>query len=284
MNQKWHWKVSESERNATYESGWEAGSLIGILGAYGDLLFDKSANDTAAEFVRAKIREAVDDPGIAETLSPDDYPFGTKRPCLDTNYYATFNRDNVCLVDLRKTPIVRMTPRGIETSEQEYQFDSIVYATGFDAMTGAITRIDVRGRSGKTLKETWQGGPRTYLGLCMAGFPNLYAITGPGSPSVLSNMMVSIEQHVDWVADCLVYLRDHGYQSIEPTIEAETAWGEHVVEAGNATLYPLAKSWYMGANVKGKTQVFLPYIGGVGPYREKCDDVAANGYEGFILK
>jgi cyclohexanone monooxygenase len=275
--------VSEEERAATFQAGWEAGNLVALIGAYDDILFDKEANDTAAEFIRNKIRGIVDDPEVAETLCPKDYPVGTKRPCLDTNYYATFNRPNVRLVDLRKTPIERITPAGLDTSEESFEFDVIVYATGFDAMTGSLVAVDVRGVGGVSLKEAWADGPMTYLGLAVAGFPNFYTVTGPQSPSVLSNMMVSIEQHVDWIADCMAYMRDNGYQTIEATPEAQLAWVEHSNELGEATLYPLANSWYMGANVPGKPRVFLPYIGGVGVYREKCDEVVANGYEGFKL-
>ena len=276
-------EVSEEERADTYQTGWDAGNLVALIGAYGDILFDKAANDTAAEFIRNKIRDIVEDPEVAETLCPKDYPVGTKRPCLDTEYYATFNRPNVRLVDLRKTPITQMTPVGLDTTEESFEFDVVVYATGFDAMTGSLVAVDVRGVGGVSLKEAWADGPMTYLGLAVTGFPNFYTVTGPQSPSVLSNMMVSIEQHIDWIADCMGHMRDNGYQTIEATPEAQLAWVEHSNELGEATLYPLANSWYMGANVPGKPRVFLPYIGGVGVYREKCDEVAANGYEGFKL-
>jgi cyclohexanone monooxygenase len=275
--------VSEEERAETYEAGWGAGHLVALIGAYDDILFDKAANDTAAEFIRNKIRDIVDDPEVAETLCPKDYPVGTKRPCLDTDYYATFNRPNVRLVDLRKTPITQITPAGLDTTEESFEFDAMVYATGFDAMTGSLVAVDVRGVGGASLKEAWTDGPMTYLGLAVAGFPNFHTVTGPQSPSVLSNMMLSIEQHVDWIADCMAYMRDNGYQTIEATPEAQLAWVEHSNELGEQTLYPLANSWYMGANVPGKPRVFLPYIGGVAIYREKCDEVAANGYEGFKL-
>jgi cation diffusion facilitator CzcD-associated flavoprotein CzcO len=276
-------EVSEEERQSTYQAGWDAGSLVGLIGAFGDVLFDKAANDTAAEFIRAKIRATVTDPEVAEALCPYDYPVGTKRPCLDTGYYETFNRPDVRLVDLRRTPITEIVPAGIRVGDEVIEVDAIVYATGFDAMTGSFTRVDIRGVGGVELKEEWADGPMTYLGLAVAGFPNFWSVTGPQSPSVLSNMMVSIEQHVDWIADCLIHLRDNGYATIEARPEAQTGWVEHSTELGNQTLYPLANSWYMGANVPGKPRVFLPYIGGVGPYREKCDEVAANGYEGFKL-
>jgi cation diffusion facilitator CzcD-associated flavoprotein CzcO len=276
-------EVSEDVRTARYQAGWEAGNLVAILGAYTDTLVDKAANDTAAEFIRQKIRDTVHDPELAETLTPRSFPFGTKRPCLDSGYYDTFNKENVHLVDLRKTPLVEITGKGVRTSEREYEFDAIVFATGFDAMTGALAAIDIRGRDGVALKEKWGEGPRTYLGLAVAGFPNLFTITGPSSPSVLSNMMVSIEQHVDWITDAIAHLREQGKAAIEPTVEAEDGWVAHVEEVGNYTLFPTADSWYMGSNVPGKPRVFMAYIGGVGVYRERCDEVAAQGYEGFRL-
>jgi cyclohexanone monooxygenase len=274
--------VTADEREREYEKRWQRGGL-GFSAAYSDILVSQDANDTAAEFFRKKIRAIVKDPTVAAALTPTDYPLGTKRLCVDTDYYATFNRDNVTLVDLRKTPLEAITPRGVRTRDAEYDVDSLVFATGFDAMTGALLKIDIRGRGGLTLREKWSAGPRTYLGLAVAGFPNLFTITGPGSPSVLSNMIVSIEQHVDWIADCLVHLRAGGHARIEATPEAEEAWVAHVNEVGHMTLYPLAKSWYMGANVPGKPRIFMPYIGGVGVYRQKCDEVAAAGYAGFTL-
>ena len=275
-------EVSAEERLREYEGRWSRGGL-GFNATFADLLTSKDANDTAAEFFRAKIRAAVRDPAVAETLSPRHYPVGTKRLCVDTDYYDTFNRDNVTLIDLRTAPIEAITPTGLRTRDEAYALDSLVFATGFDAMTGALLSIDVRGRAGQPLRHKWAEGPRTYLGLAVAGFPNLFAITGPGSPSVLSNMIVSIEQHVDWIADCLVYLREHDRTAIEATVAAEDTWVAHVNEVGNATLYPLANSWYMGANIPGKPRIFMPYIGGVGVYRQFCDDVAAKGYEGFAL-
>jgi cation diffusion facilitator CzcD-associated flavoprotein CzcO len=276
-------EVAEEVRTTTYQDGWDAGNLVAILASYTDTLTNKDANDTAAEFVRSKIRSIVKDPEVAETLSPRSFPFGTKRPCLDTGYYDTFNKEHVTLVDIRKTPLVEITETGVRTSEAEYEVDAIIFATGFDAMTGALLAVDIRGRDGLSLREKWAEGPRTYLGLGVAGFPNLFTITGPSSPSVLSNMIVSIEQHVDWITDCIEHLRDRDIAEIEPTVEAEDGWVEHVEEVGNMTLYPTADSWYMGSNVPGKPRVFMAYIGGVGVYRQRCDEVAANGYEGFAL-
>jgi cyclohexanone monooxygenase len=274
--------VSEEERQREYEKRWNRGGL-GFGATFADLLTDKAANDTAAEFFRAKIRSVVRNPEVAEALVPRDYPLGTKRLCVDTNYYDTFNRDNLTLIDIRKNPIGALTPHGVQTRDAHYAVDSIVFATGFDAMTGALVNIDIRGRAGESLRQKWEAGPRTYLGIGVAGFPNLFLVTGPGSPSVLSNMIVSIEQHVDWIADCLTYLRENDRESIEATVEAEDAWVEHVNEVGHMTLYPQANSWYMGANVPGKPRVFMPYIGGVGTYRQTCDEIAAKGYEGFEI-
>jgi cation diffusion facilitator CzcD-associated flavoprotein CzcO len=276
-------EADPEERWETYREGFERGNLVGMMLSYNDLLTNKEANDTAAEYVRYRIREIVEDPDVAEALSPRDHPIATKRPCLDTNYYATYNRPNVDLVNLRTTPLVEITENGLRTSAREYEFDSIVFATGFDAMTGALLAFDIEGRDGTLLCDKWAAGPRTYLGLSTAGFPNMFIITGPGSPSVLSNMMVSIEQHVEWIGDCIRHLRDEGAKAIEATTEAEDDWVDHVNEVGNTTLYPTANSWYMGSNVPGKPRVFMPYIGGVGVYRQTCDDVAAKGYEGFTI-
>jgi cyclohexanone monooxygenase len=265
-----------------FEVRWEQGGFH-LLEAYNDLMAKKEANDVVAEFVRQKIREVVKDPETAEKLLPRDYPLGTKRICIDTDYFETYNRDNVTLVDIRNSPIEEITPRGLRTGGQEYEFDAIVFATGFDAMTGALLSMDIQGRDGTSLRDVWAAGPRTYLGLSVAGFPNLFTITGPGSPSVLSNMIMSIEQHVDWIADALVYLRDRGLATIEATAEAQDAWVDHVNELASLTLFPMANSWYLGANIPGKPRVFMPYVGGLGLYTEKCNQVAAGGYEGFNL-
>jgi len=274
--------VSETERQRVYERRWDEGGTY-FMAAFNDLATSQQSNDTAAAFVRNKIREIVKDPQVAELLAPKDYPIGTKRICVDTDYFETFNRDNVTLVDVRHAPIEEITSAGLATGGRSYEFDSIVFATGFDAMTGTLFKIDIRGRGGRTLKDKWEAGPRTYLGLMAEGFPNLFMITGPGSPSVLSNMMVSIEQHVDWVTDCLEHLRQRGLRSVEPLRRAEDDWVAHVNEVAYQTLYPKAASWYMGANIPGKPRLFMPYIGGVGAYRERCDQVARDGYAGFAL-
>ena len=273
--------VSPEERDQVYEARWQEGKIVSVLTAYGDLVLSKEANDTAADFVRRKIREKVKDPKLAEDLIPTDHPVGAKRPCMDTDYFETFNEPHVDLVNLRRTPIVEITPRGARTTEGEIELDALVFATGFDALTGTLVRLDIEGENGQTLKSKWADGPVSYLGLTVAGFPNFFTITGPSSPSVLSNMMVSIEQHVDWVADCLINLREQGLATIEPTPASEEEWRAHVEATGNRTVYPLANSWYMGANVPGKPRVFLAYIGGVGTYRAVCDTIAAFGYDGF---
>ena len=275
-------EVSTEERNRVYEEGWNRGST-GLTRAFKDILSNKDANETMSEFVREKIRNTVKDPQVAALLTPTDHFIGTKRICLDSDYYETYNRTNVELVDVRKQPIQEITPKGISTTEKEYELDAIVFATGYDAVTGAVLNIDIRNRDGLTLAQKWTAGPRTYLGLMTAGLPNLFLITGPGSPSVLTNMITSIEHHVEWITDCLAYLRDQGIQRMEADSAYEDRWVEHVNEVANTTLFPLADSWYTGANIPGKPRVFLPYIGGHGNYRMKCADVAFKGYEGFKL-
>ena len=272
----------DNERRAKYESRWQRGGLT-FLSVYNNLALDQAANDTAANFVREKITEIVKDPETAKRLQPNDHPIGSKRICIDTDYYAAFNRPNVTLADIRSNPIEEITENAVRVGGKDYEIDALVLATGFDAMTGSVAKIDIRGRDGRTLNQKWAEGPRTYLGLMSAGFPNLFVITGPGSPSVLSNMIVSIEQHVDWIADCLGYMRDRGLDTMEAQIDAEDKWVAHVNEVAYATLYPQANSWYMGANIPGKPRIFMPYIGGVGPYRKICNDVAAKGYEGFVM-
>jgi cation diffusion facilitator CzcD-associated flavoprotein CzcO len=276
-------EVSAAERTAAFEGAWEQGGFMFSQGTFYDLVVNEEANQTAADFVRSKISEIVHDPAVAEMLKPRTFPFGTKRLPLDTNYYETFNRPNVTLVDLRATPIEEITGTGIRTTAGEYDLDVIVYATGFDALTGPLFALGIQGRHGKALAEAWADGPKTYLGLSVPDFPNLFTITGPGSPSVLSNMPVSIEQHVEWISDCLAYLREHGMDTIEARPDAMESWTEHVQQVAGHTLFPKAASWYMGANIPGKPRLFLPYIGGVGLYRDKCEAIAADGYEGFEL-
>ena len=275
--------VAPQERQRIYEEKWQEGGSISFLYSFTDLLVSRQANETAAEFVRQKIRGIVRDPEVAELLAPKDHPIGTKRLCLDTQYYETFNRENVTLVDARRTPLEEVTGTGLRTSEAEYEFDAIVFATGFDAMTGALMEIDVRNGTGGSLGEAWSSGPRTYLGLMVAGFPNLFLITGPQSPGVKTQMILSIEQHVDWIADCLAHLHSHGLNRVEADQPAQDAWVEHVNEVANATLYPLANSWYMGANIPGKTRVFMPYVGGVPAYTRKVNEAVRKGYAGFVL-
>ncbi|HEY8290486.1 MAG TPA: NAD(P)/FAD-dependent oxidoreductase, partial [Acetobacteraceae bacterium] len=276
--------VTEEERQRAYEAKWAEGGSISFLYSYTDLLVNKTSNDTASEFVRQKIRGTVRNPAVAEILAPKDHPIGTKRLCLDTNYYETYNRNNVSLVDIKNDPITEITASGLRTRDREFgPFDAIVFATGFDAMTGALREIDVRVQGGATLADEWQAGPQTYLGLMMAGFPNMFVITGPGSPSVKTQMILAIEQHTDWIADCLHHLRAHGYGRIEADRRAQETWVRHVNDVADSTLYPLANSWYVGANIPGKPRVFMPYVGGFAGYKQKCDAVAGSGYEGFVL-
>jgi cyclohexanone monooxygenase len=270
--------VGPDERARAYQMRWEQGGLP-FLWAFNDLLIDRRANDTAADFVLGKIHEIVADQAVADLLSPANV-IGCKRLCVDTGYYATFNRENVELVDVSTAP-VEITAQGVRTGGRDFAFDRLVFATGFDAMTGALLRIDIRGRGGRSLGDAWAEGPRTFLGLGVAGFPNLFLISGPGSPSVLTNMVVSIEQNVNWIADCLGYLDRHGYQCIEAEPSAQQEWVGHVNGVAGLTLYPTCNSWYLGANVPGKPRVFMPLIG-FPPYAEKCDEVAAQGYAGFI--
>lgn len=276
-------EVDADERRKIYEAAWDTGGFAFFYGSFQDVAVDRRANDTASEFIRSKIREIVDDPETAEKLVPVDHPFSSKRALIDTNYFETYNRDNVTLVDIRHSPIQEITPKGIRTEDGEYDLDIIVFATGFDAMTGAFNRIDIQGRGGEKLKEKWADGPKTYLGVASAGFPNFFMITGPGSPSVLSNMPVSIEQHVEWISDAIEYMHERGIATMEADSEAESEWVAHVNELAEQTLYMLADSWYLGANIPGKPRVFMPYPGGVGTYRQKCNEVTEAGYEGFKL-
>ena len=276
-------EVTAEERLETYEAGWAGGGFGFLFGSFKDLTTDRRANDTVSEFIRSKIREMVKDPETVEKLLPTDHPFTSKRALIDTNYFDTYNRENVELVDIRHSPIQEITPKGIRTEDEEFEFDMIVFATGFDAMTGTFFKMDIRGRNDVALKDKWSEGPKTYLGLQVAGFPNMFMITGPGSPSVLSNMPVSIEQHIGWIGDFLQYMREHDIEAAEANADAEAAWVSHVNEAAEPTMFMLANSWYLGANIPGKPRVFMPYAGGVGNYRKKCNEVADNGYEGFIL-
>ena len=275
-------QANEAERLAEYERRWVKGG-VNFVHSFNNLMIDEASNTTAADFVRAKIRACVRDPEVAERLTPRDHPLGSKRICIDTDYFEAFNRDNVALVDVRRDPIERITPTGIRTGEAEHAVDDIVFATGYDALTGALSAIDIRGVGGGTLKVKWAAGPRSYLGLMSAGFPNLFVITGPGSPSVLVNMVIGIEQHVDWIADCLAHLREHGFSRIDADAAAEQRWGAHVDATAQRTLFPRANSWYMGANIPGKPRQFMLYVQKIGVYRKECDAAAQQGYEGFHL-
>lgn len=274
--------VDAEERERIFEAAWQRGGA-GFTRCFSDLLTSAKANEFASEFVRNKIRTIVQDPQVADLLCPRDYPLGAKRICVDTNYYATFNRPNVRLVDVRRAPIRGLVDDGLRTSEQSYELDDLVFATGYDAVTGALLDMSIRGEGGLKLQDKWSAGPETYLGLMTAGFPNLFFITGPGSPSVLSNMVLSIEQHVDWIAKCVGFLVSSGKRAIEATAEAEREWTQHVAAAADRTLFPRAASWFLGANVPGKPRVFLPYAGGVDAYGQKCREVEQSGYPGFHL-
>jgi cation diffusion facilitator CzcD-associated flavoprotein CzcO len=273
--------VSAQEREREYEARWQAGGLP-FLAAYADLMFDADANKTVADFVRNKIRAIVRDTAVADLLVPRNI-IGCKRLCIDTGYYDTFNRDNVSLVDISDTPVEAITENGVSIDGRVYEVDAIVSATGFDAMTGALLKIDIRGSGGVALRDKWRDGPRAYLGLALAGFPNLFMITGPGSPSVISNMLPAIEQHVNWITECIGYMRANGLGRIEAQGFAEDAWVAHVGEVADMSLRSTCSSWYVGANVPGKPRVYMPYIGGVPAYAQKCEEVASAGYDGFVL-
>jgi cyclohexanone monooxygenase len=274
--------LPEAERRAVLEDYWKRGGTQ-FFGAFTDLFSDLDANEAAADFVRRYIRQVVKDPAVAELLIPKDHPIGVKRPPMDDDYYATFNRENVSLVDIRSAPITGIRGRTLFTTEGSYELDALVLATGFDAITGALLAIDVKGRDGISLREAWAKGARTYLGLGIAGFPNLFTITGPLSPSVLANMPTAVEQHVDWIADCMRFMRDEGLSRIEPGEAAQDAWVDHVAEVADGTLYARSNSWYFGSNIPGKPRQFGVYVGGFGAYKRRCDAIAESGYEGFEL-
>ncbi len=277
-------EASAEERRAQYEAKWAEGGSISFLFSYTDLLTDEDANKTASDFVRDKIRATVNDPETAELLCPNDHPIGTKRLILDSGYYETYNRDNVTLVNARKAPIAEITESGIRTEDgRHYEVDAIAFAIGFDAMTGAMKEIDIATSDGNTIRDKWEVGPQTYLGLMINGFPNLFMVTGPQSPGVKSQMILSCEQHVDFIADCISHMRAEGQAMIEPTAGAEAEWVQHTIEVGDSTLYPLANSWYTGSNIPGKPRVFMPYVAGVHKYTEKLNEVVEGGYEGFVL-
>jgi len=276
-------ETAQEDIDADLEKRWSYGGLPAFVASFPDTLFETAAADKIGDFVRDKIRQRVKDPQVAELLCPKGYPFASKRLCVDIDYFETYNRDNVRLVDLNATPIEAVTETGVRTTAELVEVDAIVLATGFDAMTGSLSRIDIRGRDGASLKEKWAEGTKTYLGLMNAGFPNLFTITGPGSPSVMSNMPTSIEQHVDWIAQTMVDLEARGASTIEPLPESEEIWTAHNTEVADMTIYVHANNWYLGANIPGKPRVFMPYLGGVGAYRNICDEVRERNYEGFAI-
>ena len=274
--------VTPAAREAEYWRRWNQGG-VNFVHSFNDLMVNEASNDTIAEFVRQRIRETVRDPQTAEDPCPNDHPLGTKRICVDIGYFETYNRPNVRLVNLKKTPFERFTAHGVRTTAEEFELDALVCATGYDALTGAVLNIDLVGRGGVHLRDKWANGPRTLLGIMTAGFPNLFIITGAGSPSVLVNMIVGIEHHVEWIADCLRHLRDHGRATIEAGVPAEDRWVEHVNATADKTLLPRANSWFLGANIPGKPRVFMPYPNKIGVYRRECQEVADKGYEGFVF-
>ena len=274
-------EMSASARRRELEARWETGGLC-MYSVFKDVLMNDDANEIAADFIREQIHRLVHDPQLAMLLSPHSF-VGCKRICLDTDYYATFNRPNVTLVDISDAPVEEITRAGLRAAGEEYELDTIVFAIGFDAMTGPLLRIDIRGRGGRSLTEKWADGPRTYLGLAIEGFPNLFTITGPASPSVLTNMVPAIEQHVEWIADCIAHALAQGRPHIEASLAAEDAWIAHHDEVADGTVFPSCNSWYVGANVPGKPRRVTPYTGGFPAYIEKCEAVVANGYEGFSV-
>jgi cation diffusion facilitator CzcD-associated flavoprotein CzcO len=275
--------VTDEEREAAFEESWEKGGLQ-FRSEFGDITTNLEANSKAAEFIKRKIRETVKDPEKARLLSDIDHPYAAKRPPIDSGYFEAMNLDHVSLVDVKANPIVEITPKGVRTTAGEHELDVIVFATGFDAMTGPLLRLNITGRDGVALRDVWAAGPRSYLGLQVEGFPNMFTITGPGSPSVLCNLPPQIEQHVNWITDCIAYLQTHGIQQMEADSAASDDWVQQVNDAANATLLPQVRhSWYLGANVPGKPRVFMPYAGGFARYRGICDEVAAQGYRGFHL-
>ncbi|MCZ8381259.1 NAD(P)/FAD-dependent oxidoreductase [Mycobacterium sp. CPCC 205372] len=275
-------EVSDEERRAAFEKRWQLGGVL-FSKTFRDQMIDSAANEEARKFYEEKVRAVIEDPEVADLLIPSDHPIGTKRICTDTNYFQTFNRPNVELVSVRRTPITSIDADGISTSDAHYDVDTIVLATGFDAMTGALGKMQIVGRGGKTLNDDWRNGPRTYLGLGVDGYPNLFVVSGPGAPAVLANMVLHAEAHVNWIADCIRHLDDHGYAAIEATKEAVDGWGMELARRAEATLFTKANSWYMGANVPGKPRVFMLFIGGFGVYLDICAEVADAGYKGFAL-
>jgi cyclohexanone monooxygenase len=275
-------EATPEERERNFEERWIKGRQD-LCVTYADIGLDEEANGTAADFVRKKIRSIVKDPKVAEMLCPTDHPLGAKRISLDTDYFDTYNRPNVTLVDIRKTPIEAITPTGLRTFDRAFDFDILIFATGFDAVTGPLLRMDIRGKAGLRLNDAWAHGAKSYLGLMVVGFPNLFTITGPGSPSILANVIFSIDQHVDWIGDCIAHLKKNKVKTMEPTEASQEAWVEHVAEVGSKTLFTKTNNWYLGANIPGKPRVFLPYVGGLMNYRIKCAEVAAEGYQGFTL-
>ena len=274
--------VTPEERRQAFEKRWQLGGVL-FSKTFPDQMVDPAANQEAIKFYEEKVRALIDDPDVADLLIPDDHPIGTKRICTDSHYFETYNRPNVELISVRKTPIESIDATGINTTGAHYDLDMIVLATGFDAMTGALSKIDIVGRGGQTLRGDWRHGPRTYLGLGVDGFPNLFIVSGPGAPAVLANMVLHAEAHVNWIADCIAHLDEHGYAGIEASGDAVNLWIAECAARADATLFPKADSWYVGANVPGKPRVFMLFVSGFAVYNDICAEVAAAGYSGFDL-
>ena len=271
------------EREKVFDFAWKRGGYI-MIAAYPDIMTNAESNKLVGEWVKTKLRERIKDPKTAEMLMPN-YKFATKRLCVDTNYYETYNRDNVDLISIKDNPIDSVVPEGVRLADgTAVELDIIVFATGFDAMTGAMLAIEIKGRGGLALRDKWAGGADNYLGLTISGFPNMFMVNGPGSPSVLYNMVPGIEQHVDWISDCIDYMRKNGIMAIEADPDREAQWTHHVDEIARQTLYPEGNSWYMGRNIPGKPQRFMPYAAGGPPYHAVTDKIAAQGYRTFRLE
>jgi cyclohexanone monooxygenase len=282
INEESALEVSKERRKSVYEDRWKKGG-VPFIAAFQDLNFDREANETAAEFVQNKIKSLVEDSAIAKLLTPK-YPIGCKRLAIDSNYYETFNKPNISLIDLNTEPLEEFVSNGLSTFKNFYELDVIILATGFDAMTGTLFNIDIQGKNNIKLKNKWADGPKTYLGLTTESFPNFFIISGPGSPSVLTNMIVSIEQHVNWIFDCFKFMKKNKHSSIEASLQAEQEWVKHNQDVSVNHVRSSCSSWYMGANIKGKARIFMPYVGGYANYVKKCNQVSQNNYEGFIIK
>ena len=283
ISEKLTFDVDEKEREQKYEEFWEKGGLQ-FRGVFKDIITNKQANDSASNFLKKKISQVIKNKEFAKILTNFDHPYGCKRPPIDTNYFETYNRDNVHLVDIKKDPIIEIDKTGIRTERNYFKLDTIVFATGYDAMTGTLINLNITGENSLNLKDYWNEGPKTYLGLQIAGFPNMFTITGPGSPSVLTNMPTAIEQHVEWITNCISFMIKNDFKKITTSEKDSVEWGKQVKEAADKTLLPTVKhSWYLGANIPNKPRVFMPYAGGLPTYTKICENIKNNNYKGFLF-